>query len=64
MMLLRWVMIALCGTNTAVAISFIVLGLDSQHVEWALLCAIISMYGTVIAMYLEAIYEKLNSHKP
>lgn len=61
---LRWVMIALCGTNTAVAIAFMALGLESQHVEWALLCAIISLYGTVIAMYLESIYEKLNSHKP
>lgn len=64
MKLLRWVMIALCGTTTAVAISFMALGLESQHVEWALLCAIISMYGTVIAMYLESIYEKLDTNKP
>lgn len=57
-------MIALCGTNTAVAIAFMALGLESQHVEWSFLCAIVSVYGTVIAMYLEAIYEKLNSNKP
>lgn len=64
MKFLRWVMIVQCSAATASAIAFIVLGLQSQHVEWALLCAIISMYGTVIAIYLEAIYEKLNSHKP
>lgn len=64
MKLLRWVMIALCGTTTAVAIAFMAFGLESQHVEWALLCAIISVYGTVIAMHLESIYEKLDTNKP
>ena len=64
MKLLRWLMIVQCSAATSVAIAFMALGLESQHVEWALLCAIISLYGTVIAMYLESIYEKLNSHKP
>lgn len=64
MKLLRWLMIVQCSAATAAAIAFMALGLESQHVEWALLCAIISMYGTVIAMYLEDIHEKLNSHKP
>lgn len=61
--MLRWVMIALCATTTAVAVAFVTLGMPAQHIEWSLLCAIVSVHGTVIAMYLEAIYEKLNPNK-